>query len=468
MDLKSYLHLYALLQTDMSSKEERRAYGISVMPDKNRPADQLLSWTEAHQERLRRPSIGDTLSSYLYVVTLILAVAGFIVGVFSGVVLLSYNGEEPVNVVYFMAMVTALPLFTMFLTVLSVFKVQSTQSVLVHISPSYWMERVMSLFHSKVSVDTDVLKVNPLLANWTVMKRAQLIALFFSLGLLFSLLVIVFTKDIAFAWSTTLQVTPEAFHSLINAIALPWREWLPAAVPSLSLIEQSHYFRLGERVSEEMIANAPELGEWWKFLLLSTLFYAIVLRLLVYILISFGYSFVLKKSFLTLDGAASLLRDMNEPIISTHASTVEKPFVTSHTDEVERLCHLDASYDVVQGWAIPPSQLQVMCDSMQIITPQVYEVGGGKSLQEDSEVVSKSHGEVLLYVKAWEPPTMDFMDYLEALLQKVDKVIVYPVGQASDGYATESKFIDIWANKLSLFKDEKVCFLDISVKEVHG
>ena len=125
---------------------------------------------------------------------------------------------------------------------------------------------------------------------------------------------------------------------------------------------------------------------------------------------------------------------------------------------------MDASYDVLQGWAIPQSQLRVMSDSMQIISPDLFEVGGGNSLQEDSEIVSKSHGEVLLYVKAWEPPTMDFMDYLEELLQKVDKVIIYPVGSSTEGYSTQSKFIDIWAKKLSLLKHEKVCLLDTNSK----
>ena len=243
-------------------------------------------------------------------------------------------------------------------------------------------------------------------------------------------------------------------------MAFPWKDWVPTAVPSLELIAQSQYFRLGEKLNEEMIANASKLGEWWKFLTFATLFYAIILRFFMLVIASFGLRYALKRSFLTLEGASILLRDMNEPIISTHATTAEKTFVSSSENEMQTLCHLDASYDVLQGWAIPKSQLMVMSDSMQIISPDLFEVGGGNSLQEDSEIISKSHGEVLLYVKAWEPPTMDFMDYLEELLQKADKVIIYPVGSANEGYEAESKFIDIWAKKLSLFKHEKVCLID--------
>jgi len=464
LNLKSYLNLYALLQTYTSSKEERRAFGLTQMTGRNKPLDQLLSWVENHQGSLKKPTLSETFSSYLYTVTLTLLIIGCVAGILSGIALLSYNGHEPVNVVYFMAMVIFLPLLTMVFTLLSIFKAQSAQSVLVHISPSYWMEKILRLLPGKIRDGMDTLNINPLLTNWLVIKRAQYISLFFSLGLLVSLLLVVATKDIAFAWSTTLQITPESFHRLLDTVAFPWRDVVPNAVPSLELIKQSQYFRLGDTLSEEMIGNASKLGEWWKFLAFSTLFYAIILRLLMVVISSIGLRYALKRSFMTLEGASTLLRDMNEPMISTHATTEEKKFVSASDNGMQSLCHLDASYDVLQGWAISQSQLRVMSDSMQIISPNVYEVGGGNSLEEDSEIISKSHGEVLLYVKAWEPPTMDFMDYLEELLQKVDKVIIYPVGSASKGYSTDSKFIDIWAKKLSLFKHEKVCLLDTNTK----
>jgi len=462
MHLKSYLDLYALLQTDTSSKEERRAFGLSQILNIKRPVDQLLSWIENNQGRLKKPTLGETFTSYLYSVTFILIAIAWVVGVFSGIALLSYNGSEPVNVVYFMSMVIVLPLFTMILALLSMIKAHSVQSALVHISPSYWMEKILKLFPGQTSKSIDRVKINPLLTNWIVIKRAQSLALFFSLGLLISLFAIVATKDIAFAWSTTLQITPEMFHNFVNMVAFPWRDWVPTAVPSLELIEQSQYFRLGDKLSDEMIRYASKLGEWWKFLIFSTLFYAIILRMMMLILSSFGMRYALKKSLLTLEGVSTLLRDMNEPMISTHAKTVEENFISSNENEIQTLCHLDASYDVLQGWAIPQSQLQVMSDSMQVISPNLFEVGGGNSLAQDSEIVSKSHGEVLLYVKAWEPPTMDFMDYLEELLKKADKVIIYPVGSADEGYKSEVRFIDIWAKKLSLFNHEKVCLLDIN------
>lgn len=449
MNLKSYLNLYQLLQSDTSSQEERRAFGLSHVVVKNKPIEQLLAWVDEHKEKLKRPLLSETFSSYLYSATLILVAIAFVLGLLSGVGLLSYSGHEPVNVIYFMAMVVFLPLFTMTLTLISMMRANSSQSLLVHISPAFWMEKILHFLPSKIQDNLKDVKFNPLLANWIVIKRSQIIALAFSLGLLLALLGMVATKDIAFAWSTTLSVTAEGFHEFLNALAFPWRDAFPWAVPSVELIEQSQYFRLGDKLSEEMINNASKLGEWWKFLAFATLFYAIVLRFLMYLLSVFGLNKAIKKSFLALNGAKKLLNEMNEPIISTNAKQNEVVFTGTDVDYQRVIYSLDTSYDVVQGWAIPKEQLIVISDSMKVISPKLYEVGGGNTLEEDSEIIHLSHGEVLLFVKAWEPPTMDFMDFLELLAEQVDKVVVFPVGTVQEQYEAEEKEVNIWARKLS-------------------
>jgi len=449
MNLKSYLNLYELLKDNTSSREENRAFGLAHVLLKNKPIEQLVAWQEEYSKTLKKPTIGDTFSGYLYGLTLTLVSIAFILGFFSGIGLLAYSGHEPVNVVYFMTMVIFVPLLTMSLTLLSMLRANSAQSLLVHISPAYWMEKLLSLLPHKIQGDIKDLKINPLLLNWIIIKRSQMIALFFSLGLLIALLAMVVTKDIAFAWSTTLHITPQAFHDFLNTLAFPWREIFPSAVPSVELIEQSQYFRLGDRLSEKMINNASKLGEWWKFLAMATLFYALFLRFLMYLLASFGFHRAIGKSFLSLAGANKLLREMNEPIITTTASNEEAVFIPSTENYAQIIHQLDTSYDIVQGWAISKEKLVVLSDSMHVIAPKFFEVGGTNSLAEDKEIISKSHGEVLFFVKGWEPPTMDFVDYLEALSSKVNKVIVVPVGTAKKHYVVEAMYVDIWDRKLT-------------------
>ncbi len=456
MNIKSYVKLYELLASGPATREENRAFGLTHVMLKNKPTEQLLAWIEKHQHRLHKPLLSDTFSSYLYRVTFVLGLIAFVLGLLTGVALLSYNGDAPVNVVYFMAVTVFLPLFSMLLTFFAMLRARSAENVMIHLSPAFWMEKIMGFLPGRIQEQIQGLKINPLLANWIIIKRSQIIVLLFSLGLLLALLGVIVTKDIAFAWSTTLQLSPEEMHSFLQSVAFPWREFAPFAVPSLELIEQSQYFRLGTTLDQEMIAHASQLGEWWKFLAFSTLFYAIFLRFWLFIFASFGLNSAIKRSFFTLDGTTQLLREINEPIISTHAAQSEKVFLSEGGNYGQVVNRLDASYDGIQGWAIPHDELLVLAESLKIIAPVHCQVGGTNRLEEDTEIVFKSHGEILLFVKAWEPPTMDFVDYLSELTGKVDKVIIVPIGTAENHYEASSKELDVWENKLSRLGDRKV------------
>lgn len=460
MNLKSYLDLYALLGSDNSSRSERRTFGLSHSGLKNSPVEQLLKWTDVSRHSLKRPLLSETLTTYLYGITLTLTVIAFLLGFFSGVGLLSYSGHEPVNVIYFIAMVIFIPLFTMLLALLSMFKANSNQSMLIHISPAFWMEKLLSLFPNRLEEQlketVSELKLNPLIMNWLVIKRSQMIALAFSFGLFLALMAMVSTRDIAFAWSTTLSVTPDAFHHFLTTLAFAWRDLFPWALPSVDLVEQSQYYRLGEKLGDEMINNASLLGEWWKFLAFATLFYAILLRMGMLLLSHIGLQRAIGKSFLTLEGSQKLLNDMNEPIISTSAKEAENDFNAKNIEYPRTINHLDASYDVLLGWAIDKERLIPLADSMNVLTPYLIEVGGGNSLAEDREILNQCHGEVLLYVKAWEPPTMDFVDFVEMLLQKTDKVIVVPVGTEAKAYSAKESEVNVWARKLFTLNSDKI------------
>lgn len=453
MNLKSYIDLVALLEIDPSTREENRAFALTHPLLKNKPLEQIGAWIALHYDRLKRPLLSETFSSYLYATTFTLVVISFILGLFTGFGLLSYNGSEPVNVIYFMVMVIVFPLVTMLLTVISMFRAQGTHNVLVHISPAFWMEKILTLFPGRVEDNIRAFKLNPLLTNWLIIQRAQVLSLFFSLGLLLALLAMVVTKDIAFAWSTTLHISPEEFHLFLKNIAFPWSEFSPSAVPSMTLIEKSHYFRLGEGTS---MLDPEQLGEWWKFLAFATLFYAILLRLLMLFIASFGFKRALKQSVLILEGSRKLLREMNEPLISTHERAAENAW-DLHTQGYRQTVNtLDASYDAVQGWAISQDDILVLSDTLGVIAPKHLKVGGSNSLEEDDEVISGSEGEILLLAKSWEHPSNEFLDYLLDLSKKVDKIVIMPLGTGADLYAVKSEDLDEWAKKLSSIENEKV------------
>jgi len=460
MKLNDYLNLYEVLQTDCSTRDERRAFGLAHEALKEKPLEQLRIWTEQCKTKLKKPLLSETFSSYLYAVTLTLGIIAFVTGLFSGIALLRYNGHEPVNVIYFMAMVILVPMLTMTLTLFSMMRANRAQSMLVHLSPSYWMEKILSLFPGrrgeKLREDISELKISPLVSNWIVIKRSQMIALAFSFGLLLALLAMVSTRDIAFAWSTTLHISAESFHHFLANVAFPWRDAFPWAVPSVELVEQSQYYRLGGELSAKMIDHASLLGEWWKFLLFATLFYALFLRFLMFILSSIGLRRALDRSLLSLDGVNGLLNDFNEPLISTSAKKLEASFNANVTEYPYMVNRFEDAYDVVLGWAMDREKLKVINDSMIVRAAECFEAGGANSLEEDSDVIEKCHGSVLFYVKAWEPPTMDFIDFMEQLLPRVEKITVAPLGTVEQNYISKPAYINVWARKLTMLESEKV------------
>jgi len=457
MNIKSYLNFYELLESDNSTKEQRRTFGLAHSQLQYDPIKQLLKWTNENKHKLKKPTLSQTLSSYLYGISLTLTIVAFVLGVFSAIAMLSYSGTAPVNVIYFMSMVILLPLFTMFLTILAMFSKKNMQSLLIHISPSFWMQKILSYFFSFAKRElTKDLKINYSVLNWLLLKRSQLLALSFSFGLVVTLLFIVVTKDIAFSWSTTLTVKPDLFYSLLQNISLPWRDIFPWAVPSLELVEQSHYYRLGEKLSLAMVNRAELLGQWWKFLLLATLFYAIFLRFILLFVSTIGFEKALKNSFLTLEGSNKLLVDMNEPIISTTAKEKESSFHSSTVDYRQILPKLKSSYDVALGWSIDENSIRLLSEYVKISSPKIFELGGSNSIDEDVKNINNCYGEAIIFVKAWEPPTMDFMDSLDMLLERVNSIVVVPVGTEARGYLVDEKKLNIWARKLLSLNSNKV------------
>ncbi len=454
MNLSTYINLYQLLEKQHTNHEQHRVFGL-----KHKEASrisQLLSWIDTYQGNLSQPLYSEQLSRYLYGISLVLGIIAFLLGLFSGIGLLQYNGHEPVNMVYFLAMAVLLPLITMLLSLLSMLRANATRSTLIHLSPAFWMERIIRLLPYSTQKGLEEIPINPLLLNWLVIKRAQALSLLFSFGLLVALLGMVATQDIAFAWSTTLQVDTGEFHQFLSTLALPWRTWIPSAVPSLTLIEQSQYFRLGEQLDSNMVAHAAQLGEWWKFLAMATLFYAIVLRFGMWLLASFGMKRALKSALLRLEGVDRLLYEMNTPLVMTTSSDNEQPFMQGEYLYSRVMPCIASTYPVILGWAMRLEDIGLINDSLGFRGNKIYDVGGTNSLAEDSQIITQCTGEVLLYVKAWEPPTMDWVDFLTELTLRSERVIVQPIGMATEAYQAETKAIEIWMRRLQQIDNPKV------------
>jgi len=439
--LQSYLELYELLKEDNSTKEERRNFALREKIEQKRAYEQLFLWLAKHREKLTDKEIA---SRYLHIYKTgfgIISLLAFVFGFLAASVVLHYNGSEPVNVIYFLFLSFVVPLLTMLFSLLAMMK----QDFFLHISFTYILQKLFAKF-SKKSIDEALLDKDVL--RWIFIQKMQSSALLFALGMLASLLFSITTQDIAFAWSTTLDISAKQFHAFLAVIALPWSSFLPSGVPSLELIEQSHYFRLGGEISKEMLTHAATLGSWWQFLAMETLFYAIILRLLLYIFATVQLKKTLQKSMLQMPQAKALLEDMNQPIISTKAKELEIPLQVEETTTKSSQKEESITYSALLGYTFEADELPLIAEVLGVEAKEYVGVAGKNSIEEDAQIIAKTDGAVALVFKAWEVPTMDFIDFLEDLSAKASSVTLYPLGYAKENFQVRQKDLSIWQEKL--------------------
>ncbi len=456
MKLSDYIDIYQLLRLQPASAEQNRLFGLEHKGQST--LRQLKAWRDKYIQRLGPDRLSSTYCSYLHRVDLILSIIALIAGMGTAGLLLSYSGKEPVNVIYFLFVAVLLPLLSMVLALWSMALIGKKSNTPVYLSPANWLGKLLDSFGSREDTKKHI-SLEPSIFNWLIIKRAQMLSFWFSAGVLVSLLTVVATRDIAFGWSTTLHIEAGSFHSILEAIAAPWKSLFPSAVPSAELVRQSQYFRLGGKIGGDMVQNAAMLGEWWKFLAVATLFYAVILRLVLWIVASFGLRSTLRKSMMRLDGVSHLLKQMNTPVVSTVSSEHETRFEKSDGDYARMIAKLESKYQMIIGWSIKEETISLINDSLGISAEIMESAGGANTIEEDKKIISKCSNEVLLYVKAWEPPTMDFVDFVTELAKNADRVIVYPVGLRDDSYKADQKDIAVWERKLARVDGRNVWML---------
>ena len=463
--IKSYLDFIQLLQDYKGNHKENRLFALKHESLLKKPKEILFLWLNTHAFRRTKRVSSEKLLSHFGTANSFLGLFSLLFGFFVGMGLLSYNGVDPVNIIYYLFFAMILPLASMFFALLSIFSSGKLFSLFSLFSLMHWVEKLFTVFSFKNKFNLITEHISPKLQKWIFLKRLQLLSLFFSIGLLVALIFMIVSQDIAFSWSTTLQVDAKSFHAFLEAVASPWKEVLPTFVPSLELVELSQYYRLGESINSQMLENADKLGAWWKFLFMSTFVYALVLRFFFYLFSSYTYQKVLENEFFDLDGIKKLLKEFQTPFVSTTAPRVEKHLEINEEEkrQVKEVVEtIKEDYNSTIGWNFTSDELILINDSKEIKTSSLNVVGGNCSFSEDERVAQEAKEKILLYVKSWEPPTMDFVDFLEELIDnsEVTEIQVFPLGTLANAYTSSQKELAIWNRKIEGLKSKKVWVID--------
>jgi len=288
----------------------------------------------------------------------------FLFGTISSAGLLNYSGKELVNLLYFLFFIVVLPFF-------------------------------ISLFS---------------LIFKRAYKESSLAGVYFSLGALVALVVTISTRDIAFGWATTLDITSKDFYRFLSYFAF-WKGFCKECMPSLDLIELSRFSRLGTSVTKEQVQNAVELGRWWKFLAMSLFFYGVVFRGLIYLL----------------------------------SLKVKPKKIEFFSDEKEEEFTQES---LPQKEDVKKDELKNRSFKLLGYYTDVKDLG----FQSD-----ENSKDIVIAVKSYEPPILDFFDYLDEVIEenKDSKISLLMIGLKKE---PKQKDVDVWKRKL---KELKYDFVEV-------
>jgi len=300
--------------------------------------------------------------------------------------------------------------------------------------------------------DTPVLRqLHPQLAA----RAAHGAGLAFAVTALLTLLAQVLVRDLAFGWSTTLQTSAPAYHTLVEQLAWPWRGWLPAAVPGLELVEQSRYFRLGGGAP----ADPERLGAWWPFLAMLWLCYVLLPRLallgLARVHLNHRAGVLLQRH----PGWAALRERFATPWVDSG----QAPAATGRGPAVPAIAALAAPPEsgVVIRWAGAGSA-DLARRLLQDAPMQVLEAGGSASLEQDRDTVTRADLglPVVVLTRGWEPPTgelSDFLDDARDSLPANTDIVLLPLAADDKTAVVDGALLAQWQRFVDRHRPVRLC-----------
>ena len=325
------------------------------------------------------------------------AIAGGLFGIVTMLGLLVYEGGQRINVTVLMAFVLLQLLLALATSLQALLGWQPWRPLLARLS-------------AQQSTRT-LRRMQPLL----MARAAQLGGLCFAVSALLTLLVALVVQDLAFGWSTTLSTVPERFAGLTSALAWPWQALWPAAVPDLSLVEATRFYRAEDGASDVPPAR---WGDWWPFVMMLWLCYVVVPRALLLGLAQLHIALRARRELQSHPGWRALQYRMETPTLDTGNDHNDADDLPGELNGFVPVALPAAAVAVCWGGA---SARGLPADFAGQLDPVFY-AGGRATLQSDRETLQQvadalaevDHAEVLLLTRGWEPPTGELLDFIEA------------------------------------------------------
>lgn len=486
LDLAGLVDLEAQLAEDEQRPEREldardRLLGRSVAATSSSRRELLAAWVDAIRST-RKSSPGLAFARAYRRASLLFSLSMLVVGAVVAFGIFHFTGDHPINVLVVLGVFVFAQLLTLLIGVLALAIAVVSPGLFESLPPVALLKGLTGrLWHGakdRFSDDRMRLAFERLLTRRSLYRRverhvlfryAQLGAAWFNGGALAVLLVDVTVTDLAFGWSTTLQLGADSFHELCQALAAPWSSWLPEAVPSIELVRATQYFRLeGAYVGAGEGARAIDpamAGQWWAFLASCLAFYGLLPR----VVLCLWSSLMIWQSLRTIP--------LDTPDIDRLVARLAAPSIRrAHGEDPGNVAPLGSGFEAVRAafgadvredahgvlWRDAQCQRQ----SVLAFLENRYHRGlqgrlrtaGGSDFTEDERVVDglepNDRSPVVVVSEPWTVPDASLRRFVESLRTKgKERPIVFVL---TEGGSEEDAAI--WEGYLAELRDPYVYF----------
>ena len=418
--------------------------------DPSQETKRLLHWWSKIQPVRDEQSTGKQLTTLFKRVSWVAIIIGFIAGVVLATSLLHYDGSQPINVLVLLLVLVLIPLLLFLLSLLiPIFSSSSLISTLNVGSQAMAFFRrkspVLQAFFSSSRSD----QARDRILRWRFLLSSQQFGIALAVAALLVLIAKVSFSDLAFGWSTTLDFHSSSLTPWVQALALPWSAWLPEAVPTNQLIEQSRFFRLENGVRE---LSAETLTGWWKFIAMCLLVYGIGFRILAVWFANINFKKATREMLMQHSEVTALLDRFNV----SPSMQEEAQIVRAKNHAVQNPESFDfQSADIVIRW----NHANIFGNNIQ--HENVIEVASEDVLQLENELFKeldkKNIKHIHIISKAWEPPLLEFHDLIHMLRNEFgNNVSISVQPAAANEKEPDTVDVEIWRHSIEKLQDAKV------------
>ena len=407
-------------------------------------------------------AVGARVVALRRVGSLALLMLGLVLGSAVAGVAFAYDGRYPVNLFTLLGVLVGLPLLLLVLTLLLLPGRLPVLGALQAVAAGMNLGRWLGVWLDRLAGATLFAPTlvgggaGSRFSRWQLVVFSQWLAVGFFAGVLVVAMLLVTFTDLAFGWSTTLDVDASLVTAAVATLAAPWAGWLPWAAPDAALVEASRYVRLEHTALPAERALA--LGAWWPFVLMTIVTYGALPRLLLLTLASWRLHAATRALLLDDPEVTALLDRLEAPLVALGGGD-EPGFDAGEPEALPGPAAASAGEPallVIWNQAAAPAvarnwlaqHLGLACGAvleLGILQPEAARRG-----QLAAAAAAAGYRRVVVVTKGWEPPLLEFSDFLAEVREALGaacSVTVVPL--ALGGGRVEADERDVWARALA-------------------